>query len=182
MKKVIMSLLAVWVMATVVNAQTEKGDWMVGGNIVISTPTGNSQFTVQPMGGYFIAKNFAAGASVVLDFTKVGDTKYSTITAGPFARYYINLKNSAFKPFFHVEYNLGNKVTTTPVTKTTNTTGKFFLGAGGAFFINSNVALEAVAGYEHTKVQGMPVENGFLFRLGFQVHLLGSEVERVRGR
>jgi Outer membrane protein beta-barrel domain len=182
MKKILLSIVAVTVMATVVNAQTEKGDWMVGGNIVISTPTGNSQFAIQPSAGYFVANNFVVGADVSLNFAKVGDVKTSAITAGPFARYYINIKNSAFKPFFHAEYNLGNVVTTIPTSKTTNTTGKFFLGAGGAFFINSNVALEAVAGYEHTKVQGTPVENGFLFRLGFQVHLLGSEVERVRGR
>ncbi|MEP6748330.1 MAG: outer membrane beta-barrel protein [Bacteroidota bacterium] len=182
MKKIIMSVLAITVMASAVNAQTEKGDWMVGGNIAISTATNNSQFTLQPMGGYFVAKNFVVGADVALNFGKVGDTKTSVVSAGPFARYYINLKNSNFKPFFHAEYNLGNLVTTTPLSKNTNTTGKFFLGAGGAFFINSNVALEGVAGYEHTKVQGSPTENGFLFRLGFQVHLLGSEVERVRGR
>ena len=182
MKKIVMGVLALTVMATVINAQTEKGDWMVGGNIAISTATNNSQFAIQPMGGYFIAKNFVAGASVVLDFGKIGDTKTSVVSAGPFARYYINLKNSAFKPFFHAEYDLGNQVTTTPLEKTKNTTGKFLLGAGGAFFINQNVALEAIAGYAHTKVQGLATENGFFFRLGFQVHLLGSEVERVRGR
>ena len=182
MKKIIVGFLAVMAMTTTLHAQTEKGDWMVGGNIAISTATNNSEFAIQPMGGYFVANNFVIGASVVLDFQKTGDTKYSVVSAGPFARYYINIKNSNFKPFFHAEYDLGNQVTTTPIAKTNNTTGKFLLGAGGAFFINQNVALEAIAGYAHTKVQGSPVENGFFFRLGFQVHLLGSEVERVRGK
>jgi Outer membrane protein beta-barrel domain len=182
MKKIVLGLLAVMAMATVANAQTEKGDWMVGGNIVISTPTGSSQFTIQPSAGYFVATNFVVGANVALNFTKSGDVKTSAETVGPFARYYINIKNSNFKPFFHAEYNIGNQVTTLPSSKSSNTMGSFFLGAGGAFFINSNVALEGVAGYAHTKVQGLSTENGFLFRLGFQVHLLGSEVERVRGK
>jgi len=181
MKKIIMGLLALTVMAIAANAQTEKGDWMVGGNLTISTATGNSQFTVQPMGGYFFANNFVAGLNVTLNFAKKGDVKTSEIAAGPFARYYINIKNSSFKPFFHAEYNLGNLETTVPGSKSSNTTGNFFLGAGGAYFINSNVALEAVAGYNHTKVQGVKAENGFLFRIGFQVHLLGGEVARVRG-
>jgi hypothetical protein len=182
MKKIVIGLLAITVMATVVHGQTEKGDWMVGGSIVVSTPTGNSQFTVQPSGGYFFARNFVVGADVALSFTKTGDQKTSVETVGPFTRFYFGPAGAVFKPFLHAEYNIGNMVTTLPSSKSSNTTGNFFLGAGGAFFINSNVALEGVAGYTHSKVQGVSAENGFLFRIGFQVHLLGSEVERVRGR
>ena len=181
MKKIIMGLLTLTVMTIAANAQTEKGDWMVGGNLTISTATGSSQFTLQPMGGYFFANNFVAGLNVTFNFQKQGDVKTNEIAAGPFARYYFNIKNSSFKPFFHAEYNLGNLETTVPGSKSSNTMGHFFLGAGGAYFINSNVALEAVGGYNHTKVQGVPAENGFLFRIGFQVHLLGGEVARVRG-
>src|SRR5437773_1616449 len=101
MKKIIMSLLALTVMAMASNAQTEKGDWMLGGNLTISTATGNSQFTLQPMGGYFFANNFVAGLNVTFNFQKKGDVKTDEIAAGPFARYYFNLKNSSFKPFLH---------------------------------------------------------------------------------
>ncbi|MFT3935581.1 MAG: outer membrane beta-barrel protein [Chitinophagaceae bacterium] len=182
MKKIMMGLLSLVVTATVANAQTDKGDWMVGGNVVISTPKNNSQISFTPSAGYFFANNFVAGALVNVSFTKTGDEKNTDLSVGPFARYYFNLKNSSFKPFLHADYTLGNKTTTLPGSKTTNTTGAFLLGAGGAFFINSNVALEAVAGYNHTKVQSQDPENGFLFRIGFQVHLLGSEVNRVRGK
>jgi hypothetical protein len=182
MKKIALSVLAVTIMIIAANAQTEKGDWMVGGNIAINTPSGNSEFTIAPMGGYFFANNFVAGLNVNMNFETVSSSSTAIIAAGPFARYYINIKNSTFKPFFHAEYNLGNAETKVSGVETSNTTGAFFLGAGGAFFINPNVALEAVAGYNHTKVQGADSQNGFLFRLGFQIHLLGSEVERVRGR
>lgn len=177
-----MSTLVLMLMAVEIHAQTEKGDWMVGGSLVISTPTGNSQFTLQPSGGYFVARNFVVGADVALSFAKTGNQKTSVETVGPFARFYFGPDGAPFKPFLHAEYNIGNMVTTLPDSKSSNTTGNFFLGAGGAFFINSNVALEGVAGFTHSKVQGLDAENGFLFRLGFQVHLLGSEVERVRGR
>ena len=56
MKKIAQVLLTVMIMATAASAQTDKGDWLVGGNLTIGTATGASQFTVQPMGGYFFAK------------------------------------------------------------------------------------------------------------------------------
>ncbi|MEO5684797.1 MAG: outer membrane beta-barrel protein [Chitinophagaceae bacterium] len=183
MKKIVMSLLAVTVMATVVNAQTDKGDWMIGGNMRINTTKGNSEFALMPSAGYFFARNFVAGAQITLSFAKQEDTKYSSFSAGPFARYYFNIKDSDFKPFLHADFNVGSTgVKVASFDKTTTTTTSFFIGAGGAYFINSNVALEALAGYNRTKIETYDPTNGFLFRIGFQVHLLGGEVARVRGK
>ena len=181
MKKIVLIFLMAAAMVTGVQAQTEKGDWMVGGDLIIKTPKDNSQYALQPSAGYFFAHNLVAGAIFNLDFEKVSDQKTNIQSVGPFARYYFSLKSPDFKPFLHAEWVIGNKVTTVSSgLKSSNTTGAFLLGAGGAFFINSNVALEGVAGFTHSKVQGQDPENGFLFRIGFQVHLLGSEVERVR--
>jgi len=182
MDKRILFLATMIVLSLAASAQTEKGDWMVGGNFTIRTNKNNSLVAILPSAGYFFANNFVAGASFNLSFEKTGDTKTNTQAVGPFARYYFNLKSPAFKPFLHAEWNIGNVNTTLPFTKTSNTTSNFLLGAGGAFFINSNVALEGVAGFAHSKVQGQSPENGFAFRVGFQVYLLGSEVERVRAR
>ena len=180
MEKIVLSFLLLTALVGGVNAQTEKGDWMVGGDLIIKTPKDNSQYAIQPSAGYFFAHNLVAGAIFNLDFEKTGDQKTNTQSIGPFARWYFSLKTPDFKPFLHAEWVIGNKVTTSPSSpKISNTTGNFLLGAGGAFFINSNVALEAVTGFTHSKVQGQDPENGFLFRIGFQVHLLGSEVERV---
>jgi outer membrane protein W len=182
MDKRILFLSTMVVFGLAASAQTEKGDWMVGGNFTIRTNKNNSLVAILPSAGYFFANNFVAGASFNLSFEKTGDAKTNTQSVGPFARYYFNLKSSDFKPFLHAEWNIGNVNTTLPLTKTSNTSSNFLLGAGGAFFINSNVALEGVAGFAHSKVQGQSPENGFAFRVGFQVHLLGSEVERVRAR
>jgi outer membrane protein W len=178
MKIFLLAILAVVTIISPANAQTEKGDWMIGGAMTISTATNNSQFALEPSAGYFFANNFVAGASFSLNFGKTGNQKTTSESVGPFARYYFNLKSQGFKPFLHAEYNIGNIVTKFPDSKSSNTVGNFLLAGGGAFFINKNVALEALAGFNHTKVQGLRAENGFLFRLGFQVYLLGSQVRK----
>jgi len=178
MKKFFVSLFAAALVISSAHAQTEKGDWMIGGSMTISTATNYSQFALEPSAGYFFAKNFVAGASFSLDFGKTGNQKTTSESVGPFVRYYFDVKSPSFKPFLHAEYNIGNIVTKFPDSKSSNTIGNFLLGAGGAFFINNNVALEAVAGFNHTKVQGLSAENGFLFKLGFQVYLLGSQVRK----
>ncbi|MEO6315313.1 MAG: outer membrane beta-barrel protein [Chitinophagaceae bacterium] len=183
MKKILSTILASMLLLNLLHAQTDKGDWMVGGNMTINTTKGNSEFTLQPSAGYFFANNFVAGAQFTMSFSKQEDTKYSTLSVGPFARYYINIKDSQFKPFFHADFNVGSTaVKIPPFDKTSTTTTSFFIGGGGAYFINSNVALEALAGYNRIKIETYDPSNGFLFRIGFQVHLLGGEVARVRGK
>ncbi len=183
MRKILMSLLAVVIISNFVHAQTDKGDWMVGGNMIINTTSGNSQFTLMPSAGYFFANNFVAGGQFTVSFAKQEETKYTTFSVGPFARYYFNINGSDFKPFLHADFNVGSTSVKEPLfDKTSTTTTNFFIGAGGAYFINSNVALEAVAGYNRTKIETYDPTSGFIFRLGFQVHLLGGEVHKVTGK
>lgn len=181
MKKIVLSAMAAIAMVSIATAQTDKGDWMVGGNMVIKTNKNDNEFALTPSAGYFFANNFVAGAEFNLQFIKKEDTKTNIFQAGPFARYYFNLKNSDFKPFLHASFDFGTQTDKDPVVKISTTITSFFIGAGGAFFINPNVALEAVAGYNRSKIENLPPNNGFLFRLGFQVHLLGHEVARLKG-
>ena len=177
MKKVTLYLLFVLFSAAAV-AQTDKGDWLVGGGMSINAVKNNSDFTLQPMAGYFFAKNFAAGAQVTLSFGKVYDTKNSTIGVGPFARYYFNLKDPNFKPLLQGDFDISSNHSKTNGISTSNTVTSFFLGGGAAIFINRNVAIEGLAGYNNSKYENTPAYGGFSFRLGFQVHLLGSEVKK----
>jgi Outer membrane protein beta-barrel domain len=177
MKKIIVSLSLLFITVISVNAQTTKGDWLVGGNLSFNTTTNNSSFTLAPAAGYFFANNFTAGSEVILSFGKFGDEKESAIGAGPFARYYFELKDPKFKPLVHTSFTVLSATTKFNNFKTTNTATSFFIGAGGAFFINNNVALEGIAGYNNTKVENNPGQGGFLFRMGFQVHLLGHEIK-----
>lgn len=182
MKKIVFCLLTLTALASRTQAQTEKGDWLVGGNMMINTTSGNSQFTLQPSAGYFFAHNFAAGAEFLLSFVKAGDEKTSIVGLGPFARYYFEPKEGHFKPFVHTSIDFSSKTTKIPdlnnnTVKTSSTITSFFIGAGGAFFINDNVALEGLAGYNNSKVKSQPAQGGFLFEVGFRVHLLGREVK-----
>jgi outer membrane protein W len=181
MKKIVLCLMAVIAMSITVNAQTDKGDWMVGGDIGINTTKGNSEFALQPMAGYFFAKNFVAGSEFSLIFKKEEAKKTSIFGVGPFARYYFDLKSSDFKPFLHADFNFSTETDKENSNKNSTTITSFFIGAGGAYFINPNVALEAVAGYNRSKVENLSPDGGFRFHLGFQVHLLGGEVSRLKG-
>lgn len=178
MKKIFISgtLLLLTLITVNVNAQTEKGDWMVGGQMSFNTTSGDKSFTLAPSAGYFFANNFAAGSEFLLSFSKIEDKKESAVGVGPFARYYFELKEPAFKPFVHTSFTLANETTKVNDVKTSSTKTSFFIGAGGAYFINSNVALEGVMGYNNTKVENLSAKGGFLFRVGFQIHLLSGEI------
>jgi hypothetical protein len=178
MKKIVLGILSVITMSLAANAQTDKGDWMVGGNMTINTTSGNSQFTLNPNAGYFFANNFAAGANVLLSFGKFDQTKSSAFGIGPFARYYFNVKDEHFKPLVHVGFDISSRTDKGPNYKDSYTVTELFVGGGAAYFINQNVALEGLAGYNNSKVENFSGQGGFQFRLGFQVHLLGHEVKK----
>jgi len=167
MKKLI--VMAAVALSLNAEAQTDKGDWMVGGNICFRTNKNNSNFSFSPNAGYFFARNFVAGANLQTDFEKTGDIKSSTVGLGPFARYYFG--EGAFKPFAVTEFNYlllstkynGNK---------TNTNGYgWLLGIGGAAFISNDVALEAVAGYNYSQFASASSNTGFSLNFGFQVYI-----------
>lgn len=167
--------------ANTTTAQTNREDWLIGGNFRINTTEANKDFTFQPMAGYFFAKGFAAGAEFKLSFTKFGGSKGTAFGVGPFARYYFNLNNSSFKPLVHSSFTIESNRTEENNVKITNTVTSLFIGGGAAFFINENVALEAIAGYNRSKYENTSSEGGFAFRMGFQVHLLGREVRTIKG-
>ena len=172
MKKVLLSLLLSMTVAFVF-AQTNKTDWMIGGNIRVNTAKSNNEVTIQPMAGYFFADNFAAGSEFKLSYSKFGAEKSRSIGVGPFARYYFNLKNSSFKPLVHSTVTFESVNTNENGTESTNTVTSIYILGGAAYFINENVAVEALMGYNRSKYENQDSEGGFVFRLGFQVHLTG---------
>lgn len=186
MKKILFSLIILIATAITTNAQTDKGDWLVGGNLTLNTTSDNSQFTFIPSAGFFFADGFAAGAELIFITSKLGNTKRNGIGVGPFARYYFSLKEPAFKPLIQAGFSIQSVNTTikTNITsiKTSDTQTSFFIGGGAAYFINSNVALEGVMGYNRTKVENQDANGGFLLRIGFQVHLTSGEVSKLKKR
>ncbi|KIO74864.1 hypothetical protein TH53_24030 [Pedobacter lusitanus] len=104
MKKLLLSLIAVSALAFTTQAQTEKGKFMLGGNVEFDSnkPNGasksNTIFNIVPSVGYFVTDNLAIGTGVGFESSKnhvdaLGTvagftTKKQAFVVAPFARYY----------------------------------------------------------------------------------------------
>lgn len=125
MKKLLLSLIAVSALAFTTQAQTEKGKFMIGGNVqfnsskVDGADKSDINFTVVPSVGYFVMDNLAVGTGVgyTFDRTTVNGfdgaansfRKDQAFVVSPFARYYKGISES-FKFFgqLSVPMSFGN--------------------------------------------------------------------------
>lgn len=178
MKKHVLCALALVTIAAAASAQTEQGNFLVGGNLELNTGKNDTRVTVSPSAGYFFIDNFAAGANVSLNVSKLGDIKSTGVAAGPFARYYFGTMN--VRPFAHADLGFTSSKTKLSANNSRTETGSnYFLGGGLAAFINRNVAIEGLAGYRHTALKDEEGSGGFNLRIGFQVYLSKRQVERL---
>ena len=178
MKRILVSLSVLLSLGLVASAQTEKGSWLVGGNLNLNTAKNNTEISFMPSAGYFFLNNFAAGANATISYSKAVDVKNTTFGIGPFARYYFGTMN--IRPFADAELSFESTKTKTTLSSDTYNSTSFFLGGGLAAFINRNVAVEAIAGYKNTSFANGPNTGGFNLRIGFQVYLSGAQVENIK--
>lgn len=171
MKKVL-AVLAIG-MASIfqANAQTDKGDWIVGGSLNLSTPSNSTQFSITPEAMYFVANNFAVGGAINYTYNKAGNTKYNQFTIGPAARYYFNLKEDHIKPLVAAGVGFGSYSSKTGSFKTSSSVTSAYIGGGLAYFLNRNVAVEGIVSYASSKVKDLPASDGLNFNIGFRIHL-----------
>jgi hypothetical protein len=179
MNKFLLSLTALLVFAAT-HAQTEKGDWLVGGNFQLNTAKNNTLIGLTPMAGKFIIGNLAVGGDFSLTYTKTGSDKVTQFGVGPFARYYF--LSTTFRPLVQANISFLSSNSSGSGYSSTNTGSEYFLGGGGAFFINENVSLEGLLGYDHTKYGGYDGGGGLKFTIGFQVYLHQREMARLKGQ
>jgi len=124
MKKLVLSLIAVTALAFSTQAQTEKGNYIIGGNVELNSgkndgaPKSNINFSIVPSVGYFVTDNLAIGTGVGYQFNKYysilsantfSSTKQQAFIVSPFARYYKGI-NEQFKFFgqLSVPMSFGN--------------------------------------------------------------------------
>ena len=124
MKKLVLSLIAVTALAFSTQAQTEKGNYIIGGNVELNSgkndgaPKSNINFSIVPSVGYFVTDNLAIGTGVGYQFNKYysiqpantfSSTKQQAFVVSPFARYYKGI-NEQFKFFgqLSVPMSFGN--------------------------------------------------------------------------
>ena len=177
MKKNLFGLLAFTMIGLAASAQTEKDNFLVGGNFLLNTPKNNTNIAFTPTVGYFLINNFALGANVNLSYSK-STAKTTSFGVGPFARYYLGTLN--IRPFGEADFNFTTTNTKVGSVKTSDNGTNFFLGAGLAAFINRNVAVEGLAGYSHSNYSHSAGSGGFNLRIGFQVYLSKEQVASVK--
>ncbi len=168
MKKILIPLFLFFTVQSSI-AQTDKGDWMVGGTFSLNTAKNSTTISLSPNAGYFLLDNFLLGAKLGYEFSELGTTKISAFDIGPFTRYYF--KGNKARPFGEFDLDFQSAKLTTDLGSSTESAVGFFIGAGVALFLNENVALETIMGYKNTKVENKSGTGGFNMRLGFQVYI-----------
>ena len=181
MKRIFLSLFIIVVAFATVKAQTEKGDWMVGGNLRLNTTRNNTEISFTPNAGAFIIHNLAIGGNFTLQYSKTGLNKYTSFGIGPFARYYFT--NANVRPLLHGSFNyLSTKSKIGNSASSTNTGINYFLGGGAAIFISDQVSIDGILGYDHTKYKNYDGSGGFALNIGFQVYIHKDQADKVRNR
>lgn len=180
MKKILLTL-ALSAGLIIANAQTEKGDWMVGGGFRLNTSDKNTEITLNPNAGLFIINNLALGGNFSFSYNKVEDDKITAFGIGPFVRYYFT--NANVRPILHGHLNfISAKRNLSGIGSNTNTGLNYFLGGGAAIFLNDQVSIDGLLGYDHTKFNDFDGSGGFAMTIGFQVYLLKHQMDKVRGK
>ena len=173
---------------TVVHAQTEQDNLMVGSNIAnlqatFQSGTSTVGLTINPKMGYFVRDNFAVGAGLNLGLT--GAAGVTTLNYGilPFARYYFTTGTFESKRTrFFGEVDLGvSGVNVFSPGRNTSTNGlSFSAGPGMAYFITPNVGMETllklrgITGFGNSTFAFQPELN-----LGFQIYLPTARAKNV---
>ncbi len=165
---------------TSLNAQTAKGDWMVGGSFRLNTSDNNTQIGFAPNAAPFVIDNLAIGANLNLNYQKTGDNKYTTFGVGPIVRYYFT--DAHIRPILQGNINyLSTKSKIGNSAASTNNGLNYFLGGGAAIFLNDQVSLDGLLGFDHTKYKSFDGSGGFALSIGFQIYLHKKQVDKIRG-
>ena len=164
MRKLLLSAaVAVFGLMTI-NAQTEKGNWVLGGNTSISFTSTNattefdgeevgddqelSVFSITPSVGYFVMDNLSVGLDLTFSSTKVDDVTTSSTAIIPNASYFFDA-GEKFKPF--VGLGAGLVATSAGDDDINKSSGLAIRGTGGiAYFINESVSINFIVQYLNT--------------------------------
>jgi len=195
MKKITAGIVLTFICLTMVNAQFNTDSKMVGASSALNLGLSSSKYAesdiktnnlylyMNPRFGYFIDNMFAAGMDLGISTSrsKEGEndpTSYNSYLAGFFTRYYYQTA-APVVPFGEVNAGIGRSVSkytdfTDEVQKTKHNILYAGAGAGAAFFVADNFALEGLLIYTYSRQKntatdgksnqhGVAVEFGFTF-------------------
>lgn len=183
MKKIaLLATIAILGFASVVNAQIQKGNVMLGGNITnlnfgLDKPNPFT-FNLNPKAAWFISDGIAIGGDVNLGLaTSKGEGTDVTYGVGALARYYGTkglddvIKHSRF--FGEVTAGIAGR----NISGSDNTNGLgFSFGPGFAYFITPNIGLETLLKYNGNVGFGSSAyAHNLGLGVGFQIYLSGRK-------
>lgn len=161
------TILAIAIIMTVacsnIYAQTEKGNFILGGNTSFTITHNNTEtfgdkvkmtnIMLQPYAGYFILDKFSAGLSIDYDYSSsIKNADMSVLTD---FRYYFT--NSSVKPFVKLNAGYSNQLLDVghyPVEFRTNAHGlKVGAGAGVAIFFKDNMSIDITGQYFYSNLK-----------------------------
>lgn len=196
MKKQLLALAVTFSGLTMTaTAQLQKGYYLIGGDLA-STSIGFSEgapfnLNITPKVAWFRNNNFAIGGYVNLGLSSVkGVGTTTTYGIGPLARYYFgssevatNTTSARSSGRWFVEGDFGIQGVNLSNGNSTNGLG-LGLGPGVAYFVNQNIALEALVKYNNVFGFGNDPSQGRLgLNLGFQLYLprgsVRAQVDKV---
>ncbi|PJJ68025.1 hypothetical protein [Chryseobacterium geocarposphaerae] len=191
MKKLILAgIFAIGGLTATVNAQIQKGNWLVGSSLLSSNfglnTGGGYNISIQPKGAYFIEDNVAVGGYVNLGISKVtnGSPTRFDYAVGGLGRYYLspgekgvdNLLNHG-RWFFEGNVGIGGS----SVENGNSTTGlDFGVGPGYSYFITPNIGLEGLVKYQGQAGFGNEgLNSNITFNVGFSIYIPTSKAKQV---
>ncbi|MGV8879343.1 MAG: outer membrane beta-barrel protein [Sphingobacteriaceae bacterium] len=186
MKKItLLATVAIFFFATAVNAQIQKGNVMIGGNITnlnfgLDKP---NPFTINlnPKAAWFISDGIALGGDVNFGLaTSKGEGTDVTYGVGALGRYYGTrglddvIKHSRF--FSEVTVGIAGR----NISGSDNTNGLgFSFGPGFSYFITPNIGLETLLKYNGNVGFGNSVyAHNIGLGVGFQIYLPGKSTAK----
>lgn len=159
------------------SAQTEKADWLVGGQLALNTVENTSSFVFSPNAGYFALNGVALGATLNVNLSKAGNITSTQYSLGPFARWYFG--RGFWRPFLNAGAGFATERVKIGSASSSANGFNWLLGGGLAWFVTDNAALELTAGYNSVKLKNFETQDGLALRIGFQIYLDRYDAERM---
>ena len=174
------------------NSPTSKGHFIVDGSVSFSinnatfegedgnTKSNSFGIGVSPKAAYFVVDRLALGLETFFgysdrEFTNLDGEKTSGnstgISVGPFARYY--LVNGLFG---EASVGIGTNRSKSQGNVSNSDSFRYQLGVGYAIFLGSQVSVEPIVSYRHSKNTNdrssfESINNGFSLGAGFTIYL-----------
>jgi hypothetical protein len=186
MKNSKLFFVLILLIASTVNAQLTKGNWLLGGTgyfsysksndkqqpssgslTISNSSAGAYDILLEPSIGYFVKNRFALGLKLNYRNGYTEGTSFSiktsTLGISPFVRYYFLNEEKNFNIFFEPAYFY-------EINNTLGNSNAFSLKVGHVIFFNSSVGFETSINYIKGESKQFTSDRIFI-GLGVQIHL-----------